>query len=99
MFGLDALGAVADRLYADADPEASCYRGEFYRLTRTGGTLQLSLALPGAEEESIACARTAATSCSTTAASSAASSRRTPPPVGRSRAPGYDADRLVLALE
>lgn len=48
--GLESLGRVADLLYPGLDPAEVWYRGEFSRLVRTEGELQLRLRLPEAEK-------------------------------------------------
>lgn len=51
--GLDALGAVGGQLYTDADPSDTFFHGDFYRVTRTGDTATLRVALPQAAKERI----------------------------------------------
>ncbi len=48
--GLDRLGVVADLLHSGIDPAEVWYRGEFSRLVRVDGEVQLRLRLPEAEK-------------------------------------------------
>jgi arsenite-transporting ATPase len=51
--GVPQLASVGDLLYGDADPAEVCYRGEFSRVVRVDGELQLRLRLPEAEKSQL----------------------------------------------
>lgn len=48
--GIDALRALAERTYGEADLAAINYRGDYLRVTREGGAFLLHLSLPHADK-------------------------------------------------